>query len=249
MGYVMAETVKLPGIGPVDKKWVYVGGAAIAGIVGYAYWTNRSAKSAEVSDYTTEPEADYAMDSSVDEYVNPGGSSAPIDTDNNAAPTTNTEWSAQASEYLIDHGYEPKEVIAAMGAYFLRMKLSTLHAEIIRAAHGRFGPPPSGTYPIESSPTPTTPAPTVPKLTAPTGLSAHDIGSTHVGLLWNAVSGARYYEVLLPGGPTTPLRTASTQLWVRGLKRNTRYAVRVRAYDMNKQTGPWSTSRTFTTKK
>src|SRR5215216_414316 len=108
-------TMKIPGIGPVEKKWVYVGGAAVAGIVGYAYWNKTRAENSEVeiSDYTTEP--DYAMDSGVDSYVNPGGSQAPVNEDNLAAPTTNAEWSQQAKDILIDLGFEPLAVGVAIG--------------------------------------------------------------------------------------------------------------------------------------
>lgn len=243
-------TVKIPGIGPVEKKWVYVGGAFVVGIVGYAYWNKTRAEAAEteVSDFTEGP--GYAMDSGVDEYVNPGGSQAPVVEDYVTAPTTNAEWSQKAIGILIDTGYDPIEATLAVGRYMLRQSLTSIQADMIRAASAQLGPPPVGSFPITVTPgTPSTPTPTLPKLTAPTGLSAHDIGSTTVGLLWNAVSGARYYEVYLPGHTTPSLRTASTHLTVKGLKRNTRYAVRVRAYDMSKKTGPWSNSRTFTTKK
>lgn len=241
----MADTIKIPGIGPTDKKWVFAGGALVAGIVGYAYWNRSRVADTEIADYT---ELDYAQDGGVDEYVNPGGSQDPVVVDNNPAPTTNAEWSLQAGEYLTDTGYEPITVAAALGAYFARMKLSQLHAEIIRAAHGRFGPPPVGTYPIEVTPTPTTPTPTLPKLTAPTGLSAHDIGSTTVGLIWNAVTGARWYSVY-HSGRSTPYNTASTHITITGLKRNTPYKVQVRAIGMDKKPGPLSASRSFRTKK
>lgn len=236
-------TMKIPGVGPVEKKWVYVGGALVAGFVGYAYWNKTRADNAEsgFSDYTTE-DPDYAMDSGVDSYVNPGGSQAPVNVDNESAPTTNPEWSKQASEYLIDTGYDPVAVAAALGMYFSRLPLTSKQAEIIRAAQGRFGPPPVGTYPITSSPT-TAP---LPKLTAPTGLSAHYIGSTSAGFLWNAVNGARWYTLHLSNGKT--YNTASTQLSISGLKKNTTYKVQVRAVGMDKQNGPLSPTRTFKTK-
>jgi hypothetical protein len=240
--------MKIPGIGPVEKKWVYVGGALVAGIVGYAYWNKARVSNAEseISDYTTDP--DYAMDSGVDEYVNPGGSQPPVVVDENAAPTTNAEWSKQAAEYLTETGYEPLTVAAALGLFFARQPLSKLQVEIIRAAEGRLGPPPVGTYPVTPTPDapPPTPTPT-PKLTAPTGLSAHDIGKTTVGFLWNAVTGARYYSVYLSNGKH--YNTASTHVSITGLKSNTTYKAQVRAYDMQEKPGPLSPTRTFKTKK
>lgn len=246
-------TMKIPGIGPVEKKWVYVAGAAAVGIVGYAYWNKSRAEAAEteVSDYTDG--TGYGIDSGVDEYVNPGGSQAPVEEDYVSAPTTNPEWSQKAIAILVDTGYDPVEASLAVGRYMLRQSLSSTQANMIRAASAQLGPPPSGDFPITvtpGTPTPSGPDPDdFPKMTAPSGLSAHDVGSTTVGLLWNAVSGARYYEVYLPGHSTPSHRTASTQLTIKGLKRNARYAVRVRAYDMAKRTGPWSDTRTFTTKK
>ncbi len=62
-------TVKVPGIGQVEKKYVYIGGALVAGIVGYAYWSRaRATASEDVADYTTaEPSGtDSAYDGGVD---------------------------------------------------------------------------------------------------------------------------------------------------------------------------------------
>lgn len=242
-------TVKIPGIGPVDKKWVYVGGAAVAGIVGYAYWNRSRAEAAEpeVDDYTSG--TDYAMDSGVDEYVNPGGSQAPVDEDYITAPTSNPEWSQKAIAFLVDNGYDPVEASFAVGRYMLRQSLSSLQANMIRAASAVLGPPPVGSYPIEVTTTPTTPPKQeLPKLTAPTGLSAHDIDSTDAGFIWNAVTGARWYELQRSGRSQT-YNTASTHVSMLGLKRNTTYSVKVRAVGMDKKPGPWSPSRTFRTKK
>lgn len=239
-------TVKVPGIGPVEKKWVYVGAAVAAGIVGYAYWNKAQANAAEseVTDYTEGP--GYAMDSGVDEYVNPGGSQAPVVEDRNPAPQSNIEWGQAAIEFLSDQGFEGGAV--AVGLYMTRQNLTSTQANMIRAVHGAIGPPPVGDYPIRITPgTPSTPTPTPPKLTAPTGLSAHDIGSTTVGLLWNAVTGARWYTVNLSNGKE--YNTASTQISIKGLRRNTTYKVQVRAVDMNKKPGPLSASRTFRTKR
>jgi len=244
-------TMKIPGIGPVEKKWVYIGGAFVVGIVGYAYWNKSRADAAEseVSDYTEGP--GYAMDSGVDEFVNPGGSQAPVEEDYVTAPTTNAEWAQKAVGVLVDTGYDPIEAATAVGRYLARQTLSSTQANMIRAASAQLGPPPVGDYPITiTSTTPTTPTtpstPTVPKMTAPTGLSAHDVGTTTVGLLWNAVTGARYYTVYMNN---KSYNTASTQITIKNLRRNKRYSVKVRAADMNKKAGPWSTTRYVTTKK
>jgi hypothetical protein len=241
-------TVKIPGIGPVEKKWVYISGAFVVGLVGYAYWnkSRADASESEISDYTEGP--GYAMDSGVDEYVNPGGSQAPVEEDYITAPTTNAEWAQKAIAFLVDNGYDPIEASIAVGRYMARQTLSSTQANMIRAASGPLGPPPVGSYPITSEPTPTTPTPTQPKLVAPTGLSAHDIGRTTAGFIWNAVSGDRWYELQRSGRSQT-YNTASTHVSITGLKPNTRYSVKVRAVGMDKKPGPWSPSRSFRTKK
>lgn len=243
----MADAIKIPGIGPVEKKWVYVGGALIAGIVGYAYWARSSASNAEVD----EEEPVYETETPVDDYVPPGSSTGTVDVDNNPSPTTNAEWTWQVFDKLTENGYKAGKVSTALAKYFARARLSPNQGAIIRAGHAFFGPPPVGDYPInihKDEPEKPDEPDELPKLIAPTGLSAHDIGSTTVGLLWNAVSGARYYQVSIPG-KSTELNTASTHLSVTGLKRNTLYRVRVRAHGMDKRPGPYSESRQFRTKK
>lgn len=150
-------TVKIPGIGPVEKKWVYIGGAFVVGIVGYAYWNKSRADAAEteVSDFTEGP--GYAMDSGVDDYVNPGGSQPPVEQDYNAAPSNNIEWGQAAIEFLNDQGFEGGAI--AVGRYMTRQTLSSTQANMIRAVHGAIGPPPQGDFPITITPTTPTPKP------------------------------------------------------------------------------------------
>lgn len=152
-------TVKIPGIGPVEKKWVYIGGAFVVGIVGYAYWNKSRADAAEsdVSDFTEGP--GYAMDSGVDEYVNPGGSQPPVEEDYVTAPTTNAEWAQKAIKILVDTGYDPIEASVAVGRYMSRKSLTGTQANMIRAASAQLGPPPVGSYPITITPTTPTPKP------------------------------------------------------------------------------------------
>lgn len=146
-------TMKIPGIGPVEKKWVYIAAAATAGIVGYAYWNKSRAEAAEseVSDYTEGP--GYAMDSGVDEYVNPGGSQPPVEEDYVSAPTTNAEWAQKAVAILVETGYDPIEASLAVGRYLARQTLTSTQANMIRAASAQLGPPPVGSYPITVTPT------------------------------------------------------------------------------------------------
>lgn len=145
----MAETVELPVIGNVPKTYVYVGGAVIAGIVGYAWFTNSQADEEYVPDdgYPyDEGDIGYGDDS----YVNPapGGStvdSEPVDPDS-LPPTTNGEWTRRAIDQLEAVGYDAKEVARVLGKYLGRRQVTKAEASIIRAAIGVMGPPPQGEY-------------------------------------------------------------------------------------------------------
>ncbi len=70
----MADTFALPVLGPTKKEYVYAGGALVAGIVGYAYWSKRSIQNAAVADDgTVLPSTADGTDS----YIPPGGSLGP----------------------------------------------------------------------------------------------------------------------------------------------------------------------------
>jgi hypothetical protein len=66
----MAETEKLPGIGKVKKTWVYVGIAAVAVIVGFAYYRHRqaggSSSSTAAAAAATDPATGYPTGSAQD---------------------------------------------------------------------------------------------------------------------------------------------------------------------------------------
>ncbi|TDC20620.1 hypothetical protein E1265_21355 [Streptomyces sp. 8K308] len=162
----MAETMDIPGIGNVPRTYVYVGGAVVVGIVGYAW-------------FTREPEipVEYPVDEGDigdgdDSYENPapGGSTVPSEpTDPELLPpTTNADWFRRAVAYLESIGYEASTVSAALGRYLDRRQLTSAQADIVRQAIGAIGPVPVGTYFIlVQGTTPTTPKPTTPKPTTP----------------------------------------------------------------------------------
>lgn len=223
-------TVKIPGIGPVEKKWVYIGGAAVAGIVGYAYWTRVRESEPEVSDYTGEATGEYAYDGSVDEYVNPGGSEAPVEEDYNPAPSNNVEWGQKATSILIDLGYEPIAAGIAVGQYLLRQKLAVTQAEMIRTATGQLGPPPSGTFPIDTTPTPpATQYPAGTTLKGATGLKQVSSTNTSIGLDWNEVDGAVGYFMYVEGHGKPYGYSRTSNGIMGGLPKRGAYTVYVRA--------------------
>jgi hypothetical protein len=237
--------VKLPGVGPVDKKWLYVGGAGIAGFVGYAYWNRRRAADTEITDYT---EADYAYDGGVAEYTNPGGSDNPVNVDSNEAPTSNWEWSLLVRERLTESGHDGIAVLAALGKYLNRMEMTTAQGDIIRAAIAVAGTPPVGQFPILTSPT--TPAPSKgADLKAPSNLSYEYIGQTSVRLKWSPVAGANSYVAFRTDMSVNAGGTYTTAITLGGLKRNTSYTFYVRAVGDDGKFGPPSAKKTYRTKR
>jgi hypothetical protein len=245
----MADTVKLPGVGPVDKKWLYVGGAAIAGIVGYAYWNSARSSNSEVSDYTT---PDYAMDESVDEYVNPGGSQNPVEEDYNPDPTTNTQWGQKAVSILIDLGYDGVAAALAVGKYMARQNLTSVQADMIRAAQGQIGPPPSGNFPVDSTPTPTTPTTPAGKpgkdLPAPKNVRVGKRFKNSLELVWDPVPGATGYRMFKDGYGANIGHSLDSRGTVAGLKPGSRYLFHVRAMGVGSTMSPAGSVKGTTTK-
>lgn len=258
----MTTDIKIPGIGPVDKKYVYAGGALVAGIVVYAYWNaSRSANAEpETSDYTGEAEdgSDYAYDDSVDEYTGATGSQPPVNVDTNPLPSNNAEWTTQAIDKLTDIGYDGITVSIALGKYLARQDLTASQADIVRQATALLGNPPVGEYTIKvgesTTPPPTTTNPppvSGSSLPAPTGLTTWGNGASRltVPLKWNAVPGASYYRVYRSGVSENINSSQDTQTTIGGLQANKSYTFHVRAVGSDGKYGPKSATKTVKTKK
>jgi hypothetical protein len=255
----MPETVKLPGVGPVKKTWVYVGGALIVGIVGYAYFS-RATGGGGGEDLEPSPGVipeDYG-EFAEDRYPPPTsvGSGSVDDFGAGSIINTNTEWFAAALSGLADAGYEPLNVAATLGKFLSRQGLSADEKVVIQAAKGMVGEPPQGgPWPIidQLPPPPTTtppPAGTPTKLAAPVlRYSAGSAANTNYMLAWTRVDGAAYYILKRELGPGSP-----TSIGVIGLSRRTpplkrryTYQYRVRAISATpgKASSDWSSPVRF----
>lgn len=160
-------TVTLPVAGKVKRTYVYVGLAAVAGIVGYAWWRSRGTAE-ELPAEETEPEFE---DYGGVQGGGTGGTSStpgiswtpaePADPDD-LPPTTNGVWTQRAVDYMQGLGFDAQLVATVLGKYLSRVPVTNTEADIIRTVLGAIGQPPVGEFRIILVGTPTTPTPPKP---------------------------------------------------------------------------------------
>lgn len=149
------STVDLPGIGPVDRKWLYIGGGVVALVVGLAYVRSRAggAGSGEV-------EYDPATGSpgGGGGYVNPapsggGGDGGDFDPPDEVPPMPGEYVNRQAwvddVVTRLSMTWETSFVLSAIGRWFDGQILTAEEADLIRSALALGGPPPGGAPPIK----------------------------------------------------------------------------------------------------
>lgn len=228
----MADTIKLPAIGPVKKTWVYIGGAVIIGIVGYAYWTRAREPAVEPPTEEESVPADRIPPPTVvgEQQFDQEGVQAIIN--------TNTEWAAAVLGSLTDTGWEPVFVVTTIGKFLARRQLTQEEANLIQAAKGFHGEPPQGgPWPIvlttpTPTPTPTTGVPGKPSV------SIVKTSRTSVRISWRPVAGATSYEIRRVSGGTadtswTSVGTATSHTASAQPTRRTGYSWGVRARNAN----------------
>lgn len=145
----MAETVKLPGLGNVKTLYVVGGFAAVAGIVGYAYFTRGSSSSE--SDLGTSPD-DYGVSDYDSPLGNSGGNSTVTVPGDDSIISTNAQWTLKAVSYLSDAGFEAGMSAVALGKYLARLALNKTEIDAVLAARAGIGEPPvGGPYPVKEA--------------------------------------------------------------------------------------------------
>jgi hypothetical protein len=232
--------VKLPGIGK-SKKWVVYGiGGTAAVYVGWRWWQASQADSSSdtgASDgtYTSPDLTDYGLSTSGG-AMNVGGNTGNTTTDGTTGIDSNGEWTDYASEKLVNAGYDPATVAAALGEFLARRSLDKSEASIARAALAYAGQPPiGGPYSVlEAAATGTT------NLPAPTGLKV-TTGTTTATLSYNSVAGAGYYRAYRDGVSTNIGATDGTSITVGGLEPNKEYTFYVAADTTSGKPGARST--------
>lgn len=237
----MADDVKVPKVGKVDKKILVPIGVAAAAFIGYRYWRARQdAADAPVDpgyeDMTgglgpgvTRPDNSYGLPDDSSSGATTGGFRG----------TTNSQWSEYVTDRLQQDGRWTYSVIAvALGNFLSDKPLTSEQQDIIRAAIGIAGNPPVGYHTI-------VPGGNTSITVAPTGVSGSATGADKVRISFAGVSGAATYNVYLNGsvrgtGTASPIDIA-------GLTPGTSYSVQVAAVSASGTPGPKSSAVTVKT--
>jgi hypothetical protein len=168
----MSDTIKVPGVGPVDQRWVIASGALVAGIVGFAWWHRGLADAAPADASATDPglfDGSAGADDGAPWPFRPGVGGSTVDDSGAAAgtapPTTNAQWSQEAVDKLESAGWERNKSAAVLGKYLARTPLAPDEVILVHAAIALEGPPPQGSYSVVPAP-PTAPPRTPPTATA-----------------------------------------------------------------------------------
>lgn len=154
----MAGQITLPGIGPVDRRWVYGGVALVAGIVGYAWWQRSrggpvaevTAAEAELDPLTGLPVVPQAGGG----YTNPNPVQSVIDLTNPDEIRTNVQWSQAVTDRLTLIGsWDSGFIAATIGKYLANQALQPDEQTLIRTAWAYAGKPPEGPAMFVPAPT------------------------------------------------------------------------------------------------
>jgi hypothetical protein len=204
MALLMPTTV-IPVVGKVDQKFVYMGGALIVGILGYAWLSkSRTAPPADVAPAVPLPADDYVPNNVVDSTgsfgPNPPTGPPPIAADN-------VQWSSMAREQAAAFGIGSELANSAIGHYLGRQPMTATEVAILAPIIAVLGAPPTGgPYPlIPSLPTPPVGGHGGEELPAPAGFNPVGVSPTQVALQWSRVPGAITYQVRRDGGPWQPI--------------------------------------------
>lgn len=160
--------VHIPGVGDVDKKYVYVAGGVVVLIVGYKWWQARNTPVA------IDPATGLPYGSTSDQYSyqassgsNSGYQPYPVDQYGNALPApiysqnpsvqTNQEWLSAAESLQI--GVSDTVLVAALSKILGGIPVTQDQIDIWNQVTGIIGTPPQGApsprLKIETTPTPT----------------------------------------------------------------------------------------------
>lgn len=237
----MSETVDIPKVGALPKKYLVPAGIAVAAFVGWRFWQARQ----DTSDGdTTITDGEFgAVDTSIPGVagaVSPtnsygSGDSGSGDTAGTSL-TTNAAWTTYARSQL-SGSYDDAAVVAALGNYLGSQPLSSAQQTIVRAAIAVAGYPPVGSFAV-------IPGGDTTISVAPSGLKAITIRADHVTMGWNPVAGASSYRLYGAGQQVTSSALTAT---ISALASGTSYGFQVAAVNGAGTVGPKSATVTVKT--
>ena len=195
--------IKIPGVGPVKRQYVYAAAALVLGIVGYAWYARNRGGGGETVAIDPTTGLPLVPDDGV--YDNPDPRQSVIDSTGGGIKT-NQEWMAAVVEKLGNLGYESNYVSLVMTKYLAGQKVTAEEALLVRQAWTWVGYPPDGPRTINTGgtgdPTPD-PDPDPPaggtKLPPPTNLHVPPDSvrqwTDALEIHWNQVAGAKGYRL------------------------------------------------------
>jgi hypothetical protein len=152
----MADQVRLPGIGEVDRRWLYAGGALVAGIVGYAWWQRSRGTAPAEAGPAIDPLTGLPVDpqTGTGGYVNPRPVQSVIDGTNPDEIRTNVQWTQAVTDKLTLLGsWDAGFIATTLGKYLANQPLNPDEQALVRTAWAYAGKPPEG--PAQFVPAPT----------------------------------------------------------------------------------------------
>lgn len=166
MGELMA-TVTIPGVGPVDQRWLYAGGAVVVAAVTWSYWRRDDGgdQLPEVEEQIPDGAGGDVSDGWGNVPGKTGDSTGGWVPDGDRDPTTADEWTQEAIERMTAVGYDAQAVATAIGKWLGRQGLTPTEQEMIRTVKALmpavpgYSPEPPIT-PALPTPNPGTPPPT-----------------------------------------------------------------------------------------
>lgn len=135
--------VEVPAVGKVPQQWLYVGGAVVAGIVGWAYYQRRKAAATPTTDPVTGMSTGTLDQGAAGDYTNPAPVTSTVDL-TGGAPTTNAAWSDLVTTKLSNLGDDAAFIASSLGKYLSNTPLTSEEADLIRRAWAYAGKPPQG---------------------------------------------------------------------------------------------------------
>jgi hypothetical protein len=224
------------------RVYLVVGGGAAA-YVAYRWWQARQTPVYVDDTGGSDSVTDYPGGGTIGGNVQYGGADV---SDHPAEITTDAQWVAAVEDRLVSQGWEGPTIQVALGRFLADQSLTSVQADIVRAAIAVGGTPPGGSHTIltldddsqdqEEQEEPESESPGKPGPV--TGFRTISATKTRFTVSWAPTPGATQYEIhYVWSGRHLKTKDSFAEVW--GLKARTTYVWRVRAWNAV-GAGPWS---------